>query len=106
MKLLIATASIAAMAVASPALAQTNKGNEGIQSYVQQQRLDQGPLIKYGKSKSQKTHLGTVNKKGRTATEGRGPSRPVYQDGRYQGSDPDPRVRDQLRQDPPKSNSE
>jgi hypothetical protein len=63
MKKLMATAAIAAVALVSPALAQTpaphrNQSNEGIQSSTQQQRLDGGDVIPHGASGRDTVNLG------------------------------------------------
>jgi hypothetical protein len=63
MKTLFAVA-LAVTAMAWPAMAQTNKSNEGIQSPTQQQRLDNGTVIPHGAHGSQTVHEG-YNSSGR-----------------------------------------
>jgi hypothetical protein len=96
----VATVAITAMALASPALAQTNKSNEGIQSPTQQQRLDNGTVIPHGATGSDQVHEG-VDKSG-PATQGRAAGPEIRRNNENQGRDPDPRVRQELQRDPPK----
>jgi hypothetical protein len=109
MKVLMATAAFVAVAMASPVLAQaphTNQSNEGIQSPTQQQRLDGGAIIPHGASGRDTVNLGGHGSGSEgAATQGQAPrvNRPdVIKNNQDQGNDPDPRVRQELRRDPPK----
>lgn len=81
MKMLMATVAIAAMAIASPALAQTpaphkNQTNEGIQSSTQQQRLDGGDVVPHGASGRDTVNLGGHGSEGTAVrTQGQGTRR-------------------------------
>jgi hypothetical protein len=112
MKMLVATIAMAALAVTSPALAQgqsqaphKNQTNEGIQSSTQQQRLDGGAIIPHGESGRDTVNLGghaSSVEGAAPATEGQGTRRDIIKNNENQGRDPDPRVRQELRRDPPK----
>src|SRR3954462_7318465 len=111
MKTLMVTVAIAAMAITSPALAQgqsqaphKNQSNEGIQSPTQQQRLDGGAIIPSGESRRDTVNLGGHggSEGAAPATQGQGIPRDIIKNNEDQGRDPDPRVRQELRRDPPK----
>lgn len=112
MKMLMATIAIAAVAITSPVLAQDqsqaphkNQSNEGIQSPTQQQRLDGGAIVPHGESGRDTVNLGghgSGSEGAAPATQGQAPRRDIIKNNENQGNDPDPRVRQELRRDPPK----